>query len=51
MSAAGPGEIVVSNAFYNRLLPTSRKTMEALEPFEGRNLGSLKAWRLSCSTR
>ncbi len=51
MSAAGPGEIAVSNAFYNRLSPASRRGMEPLEPFEGRNVGSLKAWALARSTR
>ena len=46
MSAAGPGEIVVSNAFYQALNGESQASFETVEPVEARNVGRIKAWKL-----
>jgi class 3 adenylate cyclase len=46
MAAAGPSEIVVSNAFHQALDEGSQAGFEALEPLEARNVGRIKAWKL-----
>jgi class 3 adenylate cyclase len=47
MSAAGPNEIVVSNAFYNELDEDAQGAFQETEPVEARNVGRIKAWRLA----
>jgi class 3 adenylate cyclase len=47
MSVAGPGEIVVSNAFYNELDEEAQGAFQEIEPVEARNVGRIKAWRLT----
>jgi class 3 adenylate cyclase len=46
-AAAGPSEIVVSNAFFQRLPEMAQNDFRAMEPMEVRNIGRVKAWRLS----
>jgi class 3 adenylate cyclase len=46
MAAAGPGEVVVSNAFHQALDEAGQAGFEALEPVEARNVGRIKAWKL-----
>lgn len=47
MAAAGSGEIVASNSFLQSLDEESRAAFREIEPVEGRNVGRIKAWRLS----
>jgi len=47
MSAAGPGEVVASNSFLQALDDTSRSKFQEIEPVEARNVGRIKAWKLS----
>jgi class 3 adenylate cyclase len=44
-SAAQPGEIVLSNALYQRLGKTSRTHFVETDPIEAKNVGRLRAWR------
>jgi adenylate cyclase len=44
-SAARPGEIVVSNAFYNAAGKTARSHFSEMEPIEAKNVGRLQAWQ------
>ncbi len=46
LSAAGPGEIVVSNSFHKGLAANSQTGFQATEPIEAKNLGRINAWRL-----
>jgi class 3 adenylate cyclase len=43
-SAAHPGEIVVSNALYQRLQRSSRTQFVQADPIEAKNMGRLHAW-------
>ena len=45
-AAAGPSEIVVSNAFFQRLPEDELTAFQEMEPLEARNIGRVKAWRL-----
>lgn len=45
-SIAAPSQIVVSNAFFQRLPEESQAGFAAMEPVEARNIGRVKAWRL-----
>jgi class 3 adenylate cyclase len=44
-SAAQPGEIVLSNAFYQRLEKASRMRYAETDPIEAKNVGRLQIWR------
>jgi len=44
-SAAQPGEIVLSNAFYQRLGKASRMRFAETDPIEAKNVGRLQIWR------
>ena len=46
-SAAGPDEIVVANALYQALATESQSRFAEMEPFEARNVGRLRAWKLA----
>ncbi len=46
MQAAGPSDIVVSNAFFNELEDNQQRQFREIEPLEGRNVGLIKAWKL-----
>jgi adenylate cyclase len=43
MACAGPGEIVISNAFYRDLGDAAG--FQEMEPVEAHNIGSIKAWK------
>jgi class 3 adenylate cyclase len=44
-ASAGPGEIVVSNSFYNELNDASRAGFVEQDPLEMHNVGIIKAWK------
>ncbi len=44
-SAAGPGQIVVSNAFYQRINKPHRRHFVDMEPIEAKNVGKLQSWK------
>ena len=46
VSRAQPGEIVVSNSFYWSLNERNQDIFEEMDPFEARNIGRVKAWRM-----
>lgn len=46
LAQAGPSEVVVSNAFYQRLSWESRSGLSELEPVEAKNMGLIKSWKL-----
>lgn len=45
LSAAGPGEIVVSNSFFKNLSEGIQQAFAPTEPIEAKNLGRINAWR------
>jgi class 3 adenylate cyclase len=47
MAAAGPGEIAVSNSFLQSLDEAAQVKFQEMEPLEARNVGRIKAWKLS----
>lgn len=46
-SAAAPDEIVVSNALFQKLDEESQASFEEMAPVEARNIGRIRAWKLS----
>jgi class 3 adenylate cyclase len=46
MSAAAPGEIIVSNWLHHEIGDASGYQFSELEPIDARNIGRIKAWRL-----
>jgi class 3 adenylate cyclase len=46
-SNAGPDEIVVSNALFQKLAEESQSLFTEMNPVEARNIGRIKAWRFS----
>src|SRR5262249_36981653 len=47
MSAAGPGEIVISNALHHELSEPDQAIFRETDTIEARNIGRIKAWRFS----
>lgn len=47
MGIAGQGEIAVSNSFHQQLPEESQGAFTEVEPFEAKNVGRIKAWKLS----
>ncbi len=47
MSAAGSSEVVASNSFLQALDHPARSKFNEIEPVEARNVGRIKAWKLS----
>lgn len=45
-SAAGPGEIVVSNTFFQELSEEAQANFREMEPVAAKNIGRIKAWKL-----
>jgi class 3 adenylate cyclase len=45
-SSAAAGEIVVSNAFFQKLAEESQANFREMEPVDARNIGRIKAWKL-----
>lgn len=50
MSVAGPSEIVVSNNFYHELREEDQEPFKDIEPVEAKNMGRIRAWKLSRSS-
>jgi class 3 adenylate cyclase len=46
MTLAGPGEVVLSNAFHQRLPEPSQARCSEIEPVDARNVGRIRAWKL-----
>lgn len=46
-SAAAPDEIVASNALFQKLSEESQSEFQAMEPIEARNIGRIRAWKLT----
>lgn len=46
-SSARPDEIVVSNSLFQKFSGESQHGFEEMEPVEARNIGRIRAWRLS----
>jgi adenylate cyclase len=44
---AGPGEVVLSNAFHQRLEEHSQRHCTEIEPLDARNVGRIRAWKLT----
>jgi class 3 adenylate cyclase len=50
MAAAGPSEIIVSNSLYHDLDDANREGFQEVAPLEARNVGRIKAWKLSLAS-
>ncbi|HYO91284.1 MAG TPA: hypothetical protein VEQ40_06595, partial [Pyrinomonadaceae bacterium] len=48
-SQARPDEIVVSNSLFQKFSEESQSGFQEMEPVEARNIGRIRAWRLSLS--
>lgn len=46
-ATAGPGEIVISNLLHEALPDTERAAFRELEPVEAKNMGRVRAWKLT----
>lgn len=46
-SAAAPDEIVVSNSLFQRFNEESQAEFQTMEPIEARNIGRIRAWKLT----
>ena len=46
-SAAGSGEIVLSNSLQRHLPLDTQRTLRETEPIEAKNVGRIKAWRFT----
>jgi adenylate cyclase len=44
---AGPSEVVISNAFHQRLAEHNQGRCTEIEPVEARNVGRIRAWKLA----
>ncbi|HMP07409.1 MAG TPA: adenylate/guanylate cyclase domain-containing protein, partial [Lacipirellulaceae bacterium] len=51
LSAAEPGQIVVSNSFYHKLDEERQRQFAELAPLEAHNVGRVRAWKLDLSSR
>jgi class 3 adenylate cyclase len=47
MAAAGPGEVLVSNGFYQALPASDRAAFAPMDPVDCRNVGLIRCWRLA----
>ena len=47
LSLAGPGDVVVSNAFHQQLDERSHARCSQIEPVDARNVGRIKAWKIA----
>jgi len=47
LAQAGPGEIVLSNAFYQQLEEHRQVSCDEIEPVDARNVGRIRAWKLA----
>ena len=46
-AAGGSGEVVVSNTLFQQLPLARQRAFEELEPLEARNVGRIRAWKLT----
>jgi class 3 adenylate cyclase len=46
LSMAGPSEVVLSNAFHQKLTEHSQARCSEIEPVDARNVGRIRAWKL-----
>jgi class 3 adenylate cyclase len=47
LTFAGPSEVVLSNAFHQRLDERSQSQCAEIDPVDARNVGRIRAWKLS----
>jgi class 3 adenylate cyclase len=47
LTLAGPGEVVLSNAFYQKLDERSQARCAEVEPVDARNVGRIRAWKIA----
>ncbi len=47
MAVAGPGEVAVTNSLYEAVDDEAQMLFREVEPVEARNVGRIKAWKLS----
>ena len=47
LSLAGPGEVVLSNAFHQQLDERHQARCAEIEPIDARNVGRIRAWKLT----
>jgi len=47
LTLAGPSEVVLSNAFHQRLEEHNQARCAEIEPVEARNVGRIRAWKLA----
>lgn len=50
-AAGGSGEVVVSNTLFQQLPLARQRAFEELEPLEARNVGRIRAWKLTPERR
>jgi class 3 adenylate cyclase len=50
LTLAGPSEVVLSNAFHQRLEEHSQARCHEIEPVDARNVGRIRAWKLAQPT-
>jgi class 3 adenylate cyclase len=50
LGLAGPGEVVLSNAFHQKLEEHSQRHCTEIESVEARNVGRIRAWKLDPSS-
>ncbi|MGB0722880.1 MAG: adenylate/guanylate cyclase domain-containing protein [Gammaproteobacteria bacterium] len=51
LGQASADEVVVSNTFYQNLEESRQQGFECLEPVEAKNMGKIRAWKLSLAAR
>jgi adenylate cyclase len=47
LALAGPGEVVLSNAFHQKLDERSQARCSEIEPLDARNVGRIRAWKVA----
>jgi class 3 adenylate cyclase len=50
LTLAGPGEVVLSNAFHQKLDDQSQARCSEIEPVDARNVGRIRAWKAASRT-
>jgi adenylate cyclase len=50
LALAGPGDVVLSNAFHQELDEHSQARCSEIDPVDGRSVGRIRAWKLASST-
>jgi class 3 adenylate cyclase len=47
LGEAGPGEVVASNTYYQKLSPAYQRIFQLCEPVEAKNMGTIQGWKTS----